>query len=244
MQYFLETVDTIEPGRGFTHFSGSHLLWIGIMVAFVVALSVTYRRKDTKTREKWRKGIAIAILLDELWKMFWLTVGGNYTLDYLPLHLCSVNIILIAIHAWRPGGTLGNYLYTVCVPAALAALLFPSWTPLPVLNFMYLHSFTVHILLAAYPIVLTVGGDIRPDWRKLPASLLLALCMAVPIYGFNLAFDTNFMFLMYAEAGNPLLLFEDLMGHHLWGVPVLGGAAVALMYGAYYGFRRLKKVEK
>ena len=109
---------------------------------------------------------------------------------------------------------------------------------------MYLHSFTVHILLAAYPIVLTVGGDIRPDWRKLPASLLLALCMAVPIYGFNLAFDTNFMFLMYAEAGNPLLLFEDLMGHHLWGVPVLGGAAVALMYGAYYGFRRLKKVEK
>ena len=244
MRYFLETVDTIEEGHGFSHFSGYHLLWIGIMVVFIAALSAAYRKQDAKTRERWRKGIAIAIVLDEVWKMFWLAVGGNYTLDYLPLHLCSVNIILIAVHAWSPGRTLGNYLYTVCVPAALAAMLFPTWTPLPVLNFMHLHSFTVHILLAAYPIVLAVGGDLRPDWRKLPASLLLALCMAIPIYGFNRAFGTNFMFLMYAEAGNPLLLFEERMGHHLWGVPVLGGAAVALMYGVYYGCRRLQTVKK
>jgi uncharacterized membrane protein YwaF len=92
--------------------------------------------------------------------------------------------------------------------------------------------------------MLIIDGEIKPKFKNMLGCILLLLGMAVPIYFINLLCDTNFMFLMYAEAGNPLLLFEDLMGHHLWGVPVLGGAAVALMYGAYYGFRRLKKVEK
>jgi len=242
--YFLETIETIEPGHGFSHFSAYHFLWLAILIVFVAALSAVYRKKDAATRAKWRKGIAVAILLDEVWKMFWLTVGGTYTLDYLPLHLCSINIIIIAVHAWKPGKTLDNYLYAICVPAALAAMLFPTWTPLPTLNFMHLHSFTVHILLIAYPVVLTVAGDIRPDLRQLPKSLLFTVCMAVPIYVFNLLFDTNFMFLMYAEEGNPLLIFEQLLGHHLLGVPVLGAVFIGLMYAVYYGCRRLATVKK
>ena len=244
MTYFLETIETIEPGHGFSHFSAYHFLWLAILIVFVAALSAVYRKKDAATRAKWRKGIAVAILLDEVWKMFWLTVGGTYTLDYLPLHLCSINIIIIAVHAWKPGKTLDNYLYAICVPAALAAMLFPTWTSLPTLNFMHLHSFTVHILLIAYPVVLTVAGDIRPDLRQLPKSLLFTVCMAVPIYVFNLLFDTNFMFLMYAEEGNPLLIFEQLLGHHLLGVPVLGAVFIGLMYAVYYGCRRLAAVKK
>ena len=123
-------------------------------------------------------------------------------------------------------------------------MLFPTWTSLPTLNFMHLHSFTVHILLIAYPVVLTVAGDIRPDLRQLPKSLLFTVCMAVPIYVFNLLFDTNFMFLMYAEEGNPLLIFEQLLGHHLLGVPVLGAVFIGLMYAVYYGCRRLAAVKK
>ena len=244
MTYFLETIETIEPGHGFSHFSAYHFLWLAILIVFVAALSAVYRKKDAATRTKWRRGIAVAILLDEVWKMFWLTVGGTYTLDYLPLHLCSINIIIIAVHAWKPGKTLDNYLYAICVPAALAAMLFPTWTSLPTLNFMHLHSFTVHILLIAYPVVLTVAGDIRPDLRQLPKSLLFTVCMAVPIYVFNLLFDTNFMFLMYAEEGNPLLIFEQLLGHHLLGVPVLGAVFIGLMYAVYYGCRRLAAVKK
>ncbi|MBQ3492348.1 MAG: TIGR02206 family membrane protein [Oscillospiraceae bacterium] len=238
MQYFLETVDTIQPGLGFRQFGGYHLLWLGILVAFCTFMAVQYRKQDTETRAKWRKRMAVAILLDELWKMFWLMVGGNYTLGYLPLHLCSINIILIALHAWKPNRTLDNFLYGVCIPGAMAAMLFPSWTALPPVNFMHLHSFTVHILLIAYPVMTTVGGDIRPDWRQLPRCILFTLCMAVPIYLFNLAFDTNFMFLMYAEEGNPLLLFEQMFGSHLVGFPVLGTVFVGAMYLILYLCRR------
>lgn len=238
MNYFLETVDTIEPGHGFSHFDGYHILWLCILVVFCAFMTVQYRKRDAETRAKWRKRMAVAILLDEVWKMFWLTVGGTYTLEYLPLHLCSINIILIAIHAWKPNKVLDNFLYGVCIPGALAAMLFPTWYTLPTLNFMHLHSFTVHILLIAYPVMVTVGGDIRPDWRQLPKCILFALCMAVPIYLFNMAFDTNFMFLMYAEEGNPLLIFENLFGNHLIGIPVLGVVFVGAMYLILYLCRR------
>lgn len=185
--------------------------------------------------------MAAAIVLDEIWKMFWLTVGGRYLPDYLPLHLCSINIILIAIHAWKPSKMLDNFLYGVCIPGAMAAMLFSSWTSLPPLNFMHLHSFTIHILLITYPVMLTVGGDIRPDWRMLPKCILFTLCMAVPVYLVNLALDTNFMFLMYAEEGNPLLIFEELFGNHLFGIPVLATVFVGIMYLILYLCRRAGK---
>ena len=243
MQYFLDTVETIPEGVGWSLFSGYHFLWLGILAFFAAILSIQYKKINAEQRSRWRKAMAAAIVLDEIWKMFWLTVGGRYLPDYLPLHLCSINIILIAIHAWKPGRTLDNFLYAVCIPGAMAAMLFPTWYTLPTLNFMHLHSFTVHILLITYPVMVTVGGDIRPDWRQLPRCILLTLGMAVPIYLFNLAFDTNYMFLMYAEAGNPLLLFEEWFGSHLIGIPVLGAVFVGLMYGVLYLCRKAGKVK-
>lgn len=56
-------------------------------------------------------------------------------------------------------------MYFVCLPAACAALLFLTWAPLPPLNFMVIHSFTVHFLLALYPLALTLRGDMDPQPR-------------------------------------------------------------------------------
>ena len=157
------------------------------------------------------------------------TSAAAGSLDYLPLHLCSINIFLIALHAWRRPKLLDTFLYFVCLPAACAALLFPTWAPLPPLNFMVFHSFTVHFLLALYPLALTLRGDMDPQPRAFPRCFALLAAMAVPIWFFNRAFGTNFMFLMRAGEGNPLKLFERF-GSHLLGYPVLLAAVFAVMY--------------
>ena len=226
MSNFLHTSDTIPEGLGWAHFCPMHLAWIAGAVAVTLVLSLLYRRCDEKQRSVMRKVLALALIADELFKMVCLFIGGNYEPTYLPLHLCSINIIFIAIHAWKPGKLLDNFLYGICIPGAVAALLFPTWVKLPPTSFMYWHSFTVHVLLLAYPIVLTAGGDIRPNARELPKCLLFLLALAVPIYGVNLLFDTNFMFLMRAGDGNPLQIFETLLGSHLWGFPIIGAAVL------------------
>lgn len=170
------------------------------------------------------------VLMDEIWKMVWLFALDLYIPKYLPLHLCSINIFLILFFAIKPTRVVGNFLYCICIPAAAAAILFPTWTKLPFLNFMHLHSFTVHILLFAVPLMLTVGGDIYPDIKVLPKCLLLLLGLGVVAKGANILFDTNFMFLESASEGNPLYIFEQVFGNHLIGIPVLAAAILAVMY--------------
>ena len=242
MQYFLDTVETIPSGVGFQQFKGLHLIWLAVFLAFTVVVCLCYCRSGPIGRDRWRKTLAALIVADELFKMVCLFIGGNYILKYLPLHLCSINIFLVAIHAAKPHlKGLGNFLYMVCIPGALSALLFPSWVSLPLANFMHSHSFTIHILLAAYPIMVTAGGDLKPDIRQLPKCLLLLLAMAIPLYFFNLWFGTNFMFLSYAEPGTPLVWFQENWGNHLLGFPVLIAAVVAVMHLPPLLLRKLRK---
>ena len=233
--------DTIEQDVGFSYFGTVHLLWLFVTLVALIVNHFIYRRMDDSGRNVWRKVFAWLLIADELFKMAILIYSGNYGVGYLPLHLCSINIILIAIHAYRPFPILGNFLYTVCIPGALAALLFPTWTSLPVTNGMHLHSFTVHLLLMVYPVVLTLNGDIRPDIKHLPRTLGLLVLMAVPIYIINLLLDTNFMFLMSADPGNPLYFFETLWGNHLFGFPVIIAGVLLVMYGPILLIQKLRK---
>lgn len=240
MKYFLDTTETIPEGLGFPHYGFMHIIWLLAFAVLTVINCVLYRRLSGKGKRNWKIIVALLLLADELFKDVMLVIGDRFRPDYLPLHLCSINIILIAVHAWKPSKLLGGYLYTVGIPGATAALLFPTWTSLPFGNFMHLHSFTVHILLAMYPIVLTSSGELNPQVKRLPQYLLLLVAMAIPIYGINLLLDTNFMFLMSADPGNPLYLFEQLWGNHLYGFPVLITAILLVMYVPLVIFRRLK----
>ena len=241
MKYWFDTVETIPEGVGFFHYSGIHLAWIIGGVALMLLLGLCYRSRTAERRGILRKILALAVVADEIFKMVMLTLGGRYLPDYLPLHLCSVNIILIAVHAWRPSVTLDNFLYTVGIPGALAALLFPSWTSLPLGNFMHIHSFTVHILLVAYPVMLLFGGDLKLSWRFIPRCIGLLSVLAVVALAVNLLLDTNFMFLMFAEPGNPLYTFEQLCGDHRIGFAVLIPVILLVMYLPLELVRKLKK---
>ena len=75
--------------------------------------------------------------------------------------------------------------------------------------------------------------------RRRKTSLLAAV-LAVPVYGINRLLGTNFMFLMRADEGNPLLLFEKLWGNHLLGLPVLAAGAFTVMYGILYACRKVR----
>lgn len=106
---------------------------------------------------------------------------------------------------------------------------------------MCIHSFTVHILLVLYPTVLTVCGDIRPHVKEVPKCLLLLAALAALALALNLLWETNFMFLMRADKGNPLCWFRDHWGNHLLGFPVIIAAVIVILYTPLEVYRRRKK---
>ena len=246
VEYFFETSGSIEKGHGFSHFSITHIGWLIAFLVITAAVCILYRKCGAVGRKRIRFTVSGLILLDEILKVVVLVAVGRYTKNYLPIQLCSINIFLIAIHVFKPTKTLDNFLYCICIPAALLALVFPSWTKLPFANFMHWHSFTVHILLALYPIMLTVAGEIKPRVKYLWRSLLLLLCMAIPIYFFNMIADTNYMFLAEAEKGNPLYLFEQLWGNHLLGIPVILVPLMTVLYlpwSLFYAYKSKRQAE-
>lgn len=241
MSHFLDTTETIGEGFGFSLFDSLHLAWLAVCVVVITACCFGYKRLTISGRNCFRKIIAWLLIGDELFKMAILILGGNYAAGYLPLHLCSINIFAITVHAYKPSKVLDSFLYTVCIPGAFAAMLFPTWTRLPVTAGMHLHSFTVHILLMLYPVVLVVNGDIKPKLKNIPKSLGLLCLLAIPIYIINLLLDTNFMFLMSADPGNPLYLFEQMWGNHLFGFPVIIAGVLLVMYGPLELIRKLRR---
>lgn len=241
MKHFGDCSETIPDGLGFEHFDEVHLLWLGIFAAFTVIFSLIYRAVGADARRYMRYAFAALLVADELFKIIGLASHGNYTAGYLPLHLCSINIFIIAIYALRPSKLLGNFLYIICIPAALAALIFPNWTNMPLTNFMHIHSFTVHILLAAIPIILTAAGEIKPSVKYLPGCLAILLIGGAVALTFNLIFGTNFMFLMEAPEGNPLYWFAQHTPSHLIGYPVIIAGVFIVMLAPFELARRLGK---
>jgi hypothetical integral membrane protein (TIGR02206 family) len=230
MEHFLDTEGTIGKGFGFSLFGSVHLTWLALTGVLVLFWCVRYRHLSEQGKDRWKKTVAVLLILDEVFKLTMLLVGGNFTKNYLPLHLCNINIMVIAFHAWRPNQVVGSFLYAICVPATMAALAFPGWETLPVLNFMHLHSFTLHMLLALYPIVLTVNGEIKTRAKDIPRCLMLLIGLAAVVYCVNVLLGTNYFYLMKAPKGNPLYWFYQKWGNHRLGFPFLVGAALLLMY--------------
>ncbi len=239
MTNFFASEESIAEGLGFPLFGLGHLCWMAAFVVFAVLCCRIYKNSDMAKRKQIRYIFAALLLLDEAVKVIGLAVQGLYLPRYMPFHLCSINIILITLHSIRSTRAMDNYLFTVGIPAAMIAILTPSWAVLPHWNFMNLHSFTVHILLATYPIMLLYSGELNPQIKYLPGSLGILAIFAVVAYGVNLVFDTNFMFLMYPNPGTPLVWFEEHMGNHFWGFPILVSAIIVAMYSGLYAYRKI-----
>ena len=65
--------------------------------------------------------------------------------------------------------------------------------------------------------------------------------MAAGVYCVNLLLDTNFFFLMEAEKGNPLYLFEQAFGSHLIGFPIIIAGILLVMYTLPWLVKKLFK---
>ena len=181
-------------------------------------------------RVKALRALGICIVVEELVKDLLLIALGEFGWGNLPFHLCGINILLIGFDMLKPTKTVRSFLYYFAIPGAMLALLFPNWTETPVWNFFHIHSFTIHILLVLYPLLLVTTHRVATDLRSALLGVGLLVALAIPVYGLNLLWDTNFMFLMEPDSGNPLELFEKLLGSHLWGFPILLPVVILVMY--------------
>ena len=208
MSPFWYTIDTVHKLYGnsyqsFALFGPVHRFWLGLCLVLCVAGFLLFRRLGERGRRRVLLVLTVLLLADELLKDVSSLATGQFVWAFLPFHLCSINLFICVWYAIRPNRVAAEVLYALCLPGALAALLFPSWQALPIWNVMHFHSFTVHIMLVLFPVLLLAGG-FRPNPRRLPAVFGVLMLDTIAAALCNHFLGTNFMFLR-GEPDNPAL---------------------------------------
>lgn len=241
---FFVTKNKIPEGLGFQTFGLTHILWLLAGLILCVGACIFYNKLSDEKRKRTLTILGACIFLLEILKDLVLIIMGEFGWEHLPLHLCGINILLIAFDVIKQTKVVRSFLYYFAIPGAMLALLFPNWTDMPVWNFFHIHSFTIHILLVLYPLLLVTTGQVSTELKSALKGTLLLVAMAIPVYFLNMLWDTNFMFLMEPDSGNPLELFEKLLGSHLWGFPILLPVVILVMYVPTRIFKKRKSPVK
>ena len=193
-------------------YSLGHFIWLGLLFFLIFFLGKKYRAADEDKRKKIRIAIASLIMLDEIVKDIIMPITGQWDWNFLPLHLCSISVFVVFIHALTGNRMLEEYTYAITLPTASMAMAFPDWTgALPCMNLMCIHSFSIHLLLVLYPCLLLYGGFI-PSAKQLFRLIPIVAFLAFVMYFVNGALGTNFFFVNGGGDGNPLTFLEKYIG--------------------------------
>ena len=84
-----------------------------------------------------------------------------------------------------------------------------------------------------------IKGLVKPNLKDFLPYFIFTTSFCIISYFINEYFDTNFMFLMYAHPGTPLVWFAENWGSHFLGFPVLISAIAVAMYTGVFVYRKL-----
>ena len=209
-------------------FTWRHILWL-IICAGMVAVTVAAFKKKRPSLSRVLTTATIIAVLSEVIKIASViemvpsangVITGPYIpMNHLPLHFCSLQIILIFIAKLtkdeKKRESLLAFMYSTGLLGAIAALLMPSifTTSVPVerafVSPLSYQFFIYHSMLVALGIIIAISGEIKWEWRHCRTTLLLVYLLgvvslyinsllAVPTYVdgelISVDFRTNFFF--------------------------------------------------
>ncbi len=244
MTYFWIARENVPDGIGFSLYSWQHLLWLAGITFGAICLVMIARHLAPQNFRRLLQGLAWGIVVLETLKLGILCGTGQFRPSYIPLELCGISIVLELFATYCHNPFLLECLYSLSLPGACLALLFPNWNKLPLWNYFCLNSFLLHGLLVWIPILLLANGELHPSWKRLPFCFWCIWLACIPISWINGKLGTNFFFLERASKGSPLVWFEETFGSHLIGLPVMMASIWLLLYGVPALIRGMRHLQK
>lgn len=175
-------------------------------------------------------------------------------LEYLPLHLCSLNALFLPITVFSRNKVLGNLLLLWSLGAFIALVLNYSVAQVEIFSAVFLFYYLPHALEFIIPILLVALGHIKLDHRCILTTLGITLAVFTLIHPINLLINSyctannllnpagqlvqvNYMFTITPD--NPLLkLFYSVIPARYWYL-YLCIPVIAIYLGAIYGIHSI-----
>lgn len=192
-------------------FSHQHLFVL--IILFLVGAYITKTYKLTEKKNALKKTVANLILLLEIARQITILITGQYTWDYLPLHLCGLGVFIIFVDSRLENSYTKELLFMLTFPGALAALITPDWAGNPLWNFFSLQSFIIHAFQITYVLMRYYAQEINPRLRKIWMPIVF-LSVVLPFIALvNSSLKTNFFFMTTGAPGSPLEALQNQFGN-------------------------------
>ena len=160
-------------------------------------------------------------------------------IHYLPLHLCSINAILLPIAVFTRNKTIGNLLLVWSLGALAALILNFEMTNTIVFGEAFNIYFFPHVFEFGIPILLFKLGHIKKDVRCIGSTLSITMGIYTLVHIANVVINrlvpdagVNYMFSM--EATNPLTkIFYQLIPCPYWHMYLVLPIVAVYLLGVY-----------
>lgn len=224
--------------------SPGHLSALVFIAAWTGAVCLIVKRRPERVRLA-AKLLGLLMVLSELCRDGILLVQGEFTVGYLPLHLCSFGMGLCLLYGWFPGNR-GELLCLVALPGSICALLFPNWSPLPLFHFISLHGYFFHGLLLQGSLLPLLEQGFYLGKRDYWSALLFLILSACAVAPCNLLLGTNYMFLRWPSPDSPLEYLTRIPGAfgYQLGLFFLAAGVVLMVWSVLSFFLRRCKIDK
>jgi uncharacterized membrane protein YwaF len=163
--------------------------------------------------------------------IFNLVVWGS-PIEYLPLHLCSINAILLPIVVFSRNKTMGNMLLVWCLGALAALVVNMAQAEYEIFSWTFVFYYFPHVLEFGIPILLFSLGIIEKHPKYIPSTLGITMLIYTGVHFCNLGINAyltsnnvldyagnliqvNYMYSIVPE--NPLLaIFKQIIPFDYW----------------------------
>ncbi|MEG1711294.1 MAG: YwaF family protein [Clostridia bacterium] len=169
-------------------FSITHIISILLVGGVIVGLYYLLKLFSPKVQDI----IMFILSLSGMAAIIWNLLMWNSPLEYLPLHMCSINAILLPIVILTKNKTLGNLLILWCVGALLAIVFNGSCGEYDVFSLVFAFYYFPHLFEFGLPILLFLLGKIKLEPKCMISTMAITLTIYTGVHFINVAVNNYF----------------------------------------------------
>ena len=227
-------------------FTPAHILSLAAAALIVIGLYWVLKNKSPKV---------------QMWVMFPLSCSGiaaiiynllrwGAPLSYLPLHLCSLNALILPIAVLNRNKTLSNLLLVWCLGALVALVANFEMAETKLFGEPFCFYYFPHIFEFGIPLLLFKLGLVKKDARCIGSTIGITMLIYTFVHFCNKAInqytDTNANYMFSIEATNPLTaLFYQVIPCEYWymylAVPIVAAYLLIVYAPELLGWYRNRK---
>lgn len=164
-------------------FTPTHFVTLALAAGMLIGLYFALRKASQKVQIGVLGGLSFLGIAAIIFNL----LAWGEPLAYLPLHLCSINAMLLPITVFTRNKTLGNLLLVWCLGALAALILNYDMVDADIFGAAFFFYYFPHVMEFGIPLLLVALGLVKKDPKCIGSTMVISMAIYTVVHGINLA---------------------------------------------------------